>query len=279
MDGQLAQLIALVGHGSSFLSGSINSNALDLQQSNSTFQYVEALKFARYQDKQAFQGTEIANDVRSWFETLHSEGARRLWYVAFAWQRDDLPEHIAGSFAGGVPRAIQVDYPDRYELWYPKWTVGDKDHPHRRIWNVEYRALPSERSQVRMPDVESIRVYLRQKLEAAEEFAQRAAEGAQPWAAWFTAALQLLTNSIPLPPYHTDMLPQDGYLLLARQLLAAATQANVFSGMGSWNDIGFNDKAIQAQYEQVTRELYEAVKISFIAAVNSFDEKLVMHKR
>ena len=273
MDGQLAQLITLVAHGSRFLSGSLPSETLDLQQSHSAFQYVGTLTFVRYQNRQAAQGTEIASDVRHWLETLRSEGATRLWYVAFAWRRDDLPEHIAVSFAGGVPRAIQVDFPHGYELWYPQWTVGDKDEPSRRIWRVEYRALRADHSQAMTPNVEAVQIDFRQKLEAAEAFAQ-SSEGAQSWAKVFTDARQLLTDAAPQPPYHADILPPDGYSLPARQLLAAAAQTDVFGGMGSWNDLGFSDKSVQAEYEQVTRELYEAVKLSFVAAVNSFDENL-----
>lgn len=277
MDGQLAQLIALVGHGSSFLSGSVNNNALDLQRSNSSFQFVGALKFARYQDKQASQGTEIANDARTWFETLRSEGATRLWYVAFVWKRDDLPERIAVSFAGGVPRAIQADYPDGYELWYPRWTVANKDEPDRRIWSVEYRASRSDHSLAMTPDSEAIRALLRQKLELAADFSQRAIPSAVQWTRCFELALQLLSGENPQPSYHSDMLPQDGYRQPARQLLAAAAQANVFGGMGSWNDLGFDNTSMQAEYEKVTQELYEAVKISFVAAVNSFDAGLIAH--
>lgn len=278
MDGQLAQIIALVAYGNSFLSGGGN-NAPDLWQSHSTFQYVGALKFARYLSKQATQGTEIATDTSSWFETLRSERATRLWYVAFAWNREDLPEHTAVAFAGSVPRAIQVDCPTGYELWYPFWTVEERNEPNRRIWSVEYKSLRFDHSQARTPYVEAVRPYLRQRLEAAEEFSQRAKEGAATWTAWFTAAMQLLEADQPQAPFHNDMLPKRGYSLAARQLLAAATQANVFGGMGSWNDIGFADKTVHIEYEQVTRNLYEAVKLSFVAAVNAFDEKLTTSER
>ena len=272
MDGPLAQIIALVGHGNNFLSDN-NEGALNLWPSNSTFQYVRVLKFARYSNSQALQGTEIARDTVDWFQRLHSEGAKRLWYVAFAWGKQDLPEHQAVAFAGGVPRAIQVDYPRHFEFWYPAWDVGDQNDPEHRIWSVEYKALPLQHSQAITPDLETVRGYLRQNLEAARDFSERGKDAAAPWAAWFTAALRLLEASDPQPPFHVDMLPRYGYSLAARQLLAAATQANVFGGMGSWNDLGFADNVRQAEYVQGTKDLYEAVKMSFVAAVNSYLEK------
>ncbi|MBW3624663.1 MAG: hypothetical protein KY468_14755 [Armatimonadetes bacterium] len=65
------------------------------------------------------------------------------------------------------------------------------------------------------------------------------------------------------------MLPEEGYSLLARQLLATATQAYVFGGMGSWNDIGF-EGSLQREYEKVSADLYEVIKVTTIMVPNSF---------
>jgi hypothetical protein len=44
--------------------------------------------------------------------------------------------------------------------------------------------------------------------------------------------------------------------------------AFVFGGMGSWNDCGFDDRKLQAQYEQVTKKLYVAVMDALVSGVN-----------
>jgi hypothetical protein len=48
-----------------------------------------------------------------------------------------------------------------------------------------------------------------------------------------------------------------------------AQMANVFGGMGSWNDGGVGDGAAADAYQAVSRELYAAMLEAFLASVNS----------
>ena len=278
MDTQLAQLITLVGHGNSFLSGSARTSVDGLAQSSSTFQFVRRLKFTRYASELAPLGAETAGDPGRWLETLRLEGAARLWYVAFAWKRQDLPEHIALGFAGAVPRAIQVDYPSGYELWYPFWTLGDRNDPRHRIWNVEYKGTPAGQSYAMTPDLEALLPSLQKSLASAEQLAREVGDWASNWVLVFASASEMLTAADPQSLNSISMLPPDGYSLPARRLLAAASYASVFGGMGSWNDLGVAP-AQQAEYDRVTQDLQEAVKLSLVAAANSFDPALVAHEK
>ena len=54
--------------------------------------------------------------------------------------------------------------------------------------------------------------------------------------------------------------------LEARQLLATASHAWVFGGMGSWNDVALTD---DERYKPVTAELFEAVLEAVVAATNA----------
>jgi hypothetical protein len=278
MDTQLAQLITLVGQGNSFLRGSVHTNAYDLERSGSTFQFVSRLKFTRYATPLAPLGTEIADTPGQWLETLRSEGATRLWYIAFAWKRQDLPEHIALGFSGAVPRAIQVDYPTRQELWYPIWKLGGRNDPQRRIWNVEYKGKPADHSYAMTPDLAPLLPALQESLASAEQFAREVGDWASNWVRVFALASEMLTSADPQRLDGIPMLPPDGYSLPARRLLAAASQASVFGGMGSWNDLGVAPSE-QAEYDRVTQALQEAVKLSLVAAANSFDPSLVAREK
>ncbi|SDU72090.1 hypothetical protein [Jiangella alkaliphila] len=91
--------------------------------------------------------------------------------------------------------------------------------------------------------------------------------GLGEWSPWFTRARALLDDEDPVPPYHGDLLPDDSPLGL-RQLAAAAVQAWVFGGMGSWNDLGFGDDAVQAGYERSTRKLYDAIRDAVAASAS-----------
>ncbi len=263
MDGELAQLVSLVTYGNLFLTG----KDVDLSV-NSTFQYVSSLKFARYKSNKETQGVQIAGSISEWLQFLHSNRVSRLWNVAFSWDRPDLPEHIAAAFAGGVPRAIQADMPDGYELWYPLWQAGG---PQGKPWHVEYRGLMFSNNHVfPAPPMGLVKVNLQKSLMEAETFSRRPEVNAQNWADCFSKSLQFLDSPDPVPPYHLDLLPDTGFDLEARQVMAAAAQAYVFGGMGSWNDMGFTDMGLNEEYQRVTRELYEAVKMSIVWASNSF---------
>ena len=52
--------------------------------------------------------------------------------------------------------------------------------------------------------------------------------------------------------------------------MAAAVSAYVFGGMGSWNDMWFEDDAA-ASYQDITRSLYQAVMFAIDAAANQVD--------
>lgn len=265
MNGELAQIITLVAHGNYFLHG----GNVDLS-ANSAFRFVSSVKFVRYQSNQDQQGVEVARSVSDWFAFLRSVKAARLWNIGFAWQRQDLPEHVAVGFSGGVPKAIQADLPDGFELWYPQWQTGSQDK--QKPWLVEYRALMFPNSHVLpAPKMSVVKDYLREAISQAEKFAQRPDTQAGIWTNFFGRSLATLDSSTPGESFQTDMLPTEGFSLEARQVLAAASQSFVFGGMGSWNDMGFDKPEIQAEYGRVTKLLYETVKYATIMASNSFE--------
>jgi hypothetical protein len=119
----------------------------------------------------------------------------------------------------------------------------------------------------RRPDIPGSGERLIAALGAAETFA--GSQELKDWAAWFADARRLGDAMNPVPPYHPDMLPATGYPEAARQLLAMATRAWVFGGMGSWNDLAFDDPEPQEKHERLSAELYSAVLGAFVAAVNA----------
>jgi hypothetical protein len=115
-----------------------------------------------------------------------------------------------------------------------------------------------------------VKEQLRQAISKAKNFSERPDLNVSSWATWFANALDLLDSPDPKAPFHPDMLPNSGFSLDARQILASGTQAYVFSGMGSWNDMGFEQPETHREYLKITNQLYEAVKLGVVAASNSF---------
>ena len=86
----------------------------------------------------------------------------------------------------------------------------------------------------------------------------------------FDRAMNCLKSDTPLDQSFSfrgmeAMLPE----LRAQRLLAAAESAWVFGAMGSWNDIGFADAAVQKEYDAISDKVYDLVVQSAVTAVNT----------
>lgn len=119
-------------------------------------------------------------------------------------------------------------------------------------------------------DLKVVKEQLRHAIIQAEKFSRKPEVNANNWADWFSDAIALLDSINPKIPFHPDMLPDKGFSLGVRQIIASATQAYVFGGVGSWNDLVFEKPEIQEEYEKVTSKLYETVKYALVMASNSF---------
>ncbi len=265
MNGELAQLIALVAHGNAYLGAAPDADAPAL---DSAFSFVASLRFARYTAPGDENPIIVARDAAAWLNWLRARHTRRLWVVAPDWTRDDLAERIAVAFSGAAPQAIQADAPDGYELWCPLWQVVKRDE---KPWAVEYGGLMAAHSHApQLPNLGAAQDDLRRALGQTLDFVSRADIAYTNWQAVFDGALQALDN--PNPPA-SNSLPRAGFGLQARQLLASATRAYVFGGMGSWNDLGWQEAELNDEYNRVSGALYAAVKAAILAAANGYQER------
>jgi hypothetical protein len=55
----------------------------------------------------------------------------------------------------------------------------------------------------------------------------------------------------------------------SRVLIKMAGRAWVFGGMGSWNDLGFNDPVARTRYETVSENPYRSVLTAIVAATKA----------
>lgn len=260
MNGELAQAVALVAHGNAALASGDDLDAME--KSNSTFQYVRSVAF---EVERRLLGTTMDSSVRHWMKALHRTPVGRLSLIA----GDAAPT----AFANQGMRGVLGHGRSRTFAWYGSWEVNrdrvDPADPKPRLWEVTYRLSAQDgKLEVGSPDVPATASRLQQAIGDARVFAD--AHNLTPFDAWFKEALAMAGSPNPEPPYHPDMLPQSGYSLDARQLLAMATRSWVFGGMGSWNDVGFTDSDVQAEYEEITTRLYRAVVDGIRVATNSF---------
>ena len=264
MNGELAQVICLASYGSSWLAHDGHSDPPALDRENSTFKFVGSLGFHLAAGS---PGEEFhADTVTDWLRRLRDREVRRLWLVIpeakpVTGLGHPVGEHMLAGFANAGRWGLAATGERQHEIWRASWAVGDRAAPEHRIWAVHYQGAYLDEVVPQRPDVRSAHEQLARALEAAHEFAAR--QHLDPWPAWFERALASSRDI----PYHPDMLPPD-YTSEAHQLAAMAARAWVFGGMGSWNDLGFEDKAVQAEYDEVSRNLYAAVLLAMLASVN-----------
>lgn len=265
MDGTLAQYIALALHGSVWLAEGDRGEPPTLD-GNSTFQHVGGVRFDSHSPGGGlhFAGT----DVTSWLAHLEKRGASRISLLMpdFADEPDDpgLPWHGRAGFVGGLPIGLFVQTTGGGEMWRADWEVGDRTSANP--WQVHYRGEPTG-MWAYSPPFDETQAELTAAVKAAAAFAT--VHDMQPWDRVLAEALAQGVGDRPVPAYHRDMVPERGVSLARRRLLALATGANVFGGMGSWNDVGFGDTAIEADYDAISRRLFTAVMYAFAAAVNA----------
>jgi hypothetical protein len=265
----LAQLITLAAHGSAWLAGRTGEQPPELKSTNSTFQYVREIRFEL--GGSLLGKAVVANDVPGWLQAMRRRGATRLW-LAIPDVGTATSDRKVRAFLGPRTWFLVATHHDRpTEVWRANWTVGDREALDRRIWDVEYRGHRTSKVDVAHVNPADAMSRLVGAIENAQAFAS--SQDLDDRAAVFGAALQLGQAADPIPPFHPDMFPVAAFGRSARHLLAMATRAYVFGGMGSWNDLAMPSPSATDSYEQISAELHAAVLTSFVAAVNGSIER------
>lgn len=270
MTGILAQLIALAAYGNRYLlHGDIPQH---FPEHHTAFRFCNRVEwnekvlrfpFLRYSLKQ------VAADPVGWWQYLHARGCRRIdLYKAPATPHPIGLEHQLAGFVGGAQWYLVTPLKSYTEYWANAWTVTDKENAERKIWSVKYTQT-GQRIPTQVPryDAASIRKHLREVLQEIGDFAH--GRGLHDFGEQFDQARLTLDSDLPRTGfYYTDLVPEQFYRLPAEQLLFAAAKAYVFGGMGSWNDVGFNNPEDTSVYERLSAELYAAVNEAIMAAVD-----------
>ena len=261
LDGQLAQLAALVAHGNEWLAG--NMSRPSTVAAGSTFQYVNEVSFTLTTGR-IMKRTITAEDPNAWLQGCAQRGVTTLWLDPRTTDPGPMPGHLAAAFANGTRSSILALGP-KPQRWVAAWTVGRSGAPDNRIWNVIYVGSPDRNGLSTGPDLDTAHKRLVDAVSAARDLANRF--GWTDWARWFAEAMAMGDSSVPRARFHDDAVPASADLP-RRQLFALASGSYVFGGMGSWNDLLAPDPQGEAEYERVSSDLYTAVLQAVAAAVN-----------
>lgn len=257
MNGELATLVALALHGSVWLAGRGQEPPPDLRDA-AGLRFVRALTFR--------SGDRTWHGAGRWLAGLREDGAGRLWLTLPAGSSGRLEPRVAAAFSNGGVWAL-MSTGEASAVWLPRWSLGDRHDPDRRVWDVSVtgtRVPPS--TMVDTEPVEDARLALLSALEKIQRFAEE--QQMRPWPDLFAKAMHTAASGIGSAGPRTDLAPSAGVAPEALRLLAAAEQSWVFGGRGSWNDVGPADRAELPRYERLSKELYAAVLRAVVAGTN-----------
>ncbi|MDP2624049.1 MAG: hypothetical protein Q8Q29_09650 [Actinomycetota bacterium] len=258
MNGELAQVVALVSHGNVWLHGHADA-ASRLDRDHPAFEYVRSVSFRRVD-----RPRNRTRSVAGWFRALGRAGARRTWVLTevprSSIHPSDVSAHQLVAFANAGGWAIGVEQADEDELWTAAWKFACGG-----VWEVEYRGVSLEAPIASLrpaTDIPKATAILGAALEGILAFATEHA--IHPWAGHFREALDAEDDGLV-----SALLPPAGYTAEACHLMSVAAKAWVFGGMGSWNDLAFSGSD-EDRYRELTSALYAAVLEGIAAAANAF---------
>lgn len=272
MTGTLAQQLSLISYGNHYLrTGELPA---DYYPHNPAFKFCNRVAFYHL-----VEGTgqappteaPAAPDPIAWLRLLRQQGCRRLslCYRPSAGNALSTPDYqLAGFVGGGGQWLVEADAGATSDYWAGRWEATQPRHPDQLIWGVSYVRVAAELLPALVPrPLAPLRGLLAHSLAGIQAFATT--QKLASWAGIFGRALATLDSPAPAQGFYETLLVPAEHPLAARQLIFAASAAWVFGGMGSWNDLGFEDAATQQRYEELSAQLYAQVNNAIVAGINA----------
>lgn len=269
MQGSISQLLSIAAHGNEFLSG----HAVDGYFPHGLeFKFCKFVKFVDLRGSgDERQEMDYADDPLAWFRELEDSGVIQLRVHHISTDGGDISDRMSVAFVGGGGRwFIEAVKPSNSDFWESRWELGDRDDPDQNIWHVTYgRVLKNaDHPEEALPAIGDVKSSLEELLRKISRFAH--VNGLADFGKCFDRGVRALVEAPAGNDSGHDIFPAGYASSEQRQLLNACQHAWVFGGMGSWNDIGFDDNEIQAEYEALSDELYDLMNLSLVVACNPF---------
>lgn len=272
MTGTLAQPISIASYGNHFLRNGLETD--NFERTNSTFQFCNKVDFRDF--KKPFllgkpKEIVVATNPSEWFRLLKNQQCQRLRLYYQKPSDSSLPSYkLAGFVGGGGTWFIEAVYEKFSNYWTSRWDVTRKDAPDSKIWTVNYGlTIKEQKTSDKQADLGILRDNLDRTLQEIAVFAFK--QNLKSFGKIFDDSRKTLTSVAPQEDYyHKDLVKLEHYSVRAKQILFAAASAWVFGGMGSWNDLGFDNKDDNEQYERLSTQLFDCINDSLVGSINSF---------
>lgn len=280
MNGPLAQIVSITAHANAEIE-STSSTTYSLN--NSTAQFCRKIKYIDWVKKQGLLSLfkvqkkhvekPLANDFLSWINFLKIENVKQLFHHYIPSENPQISDRMTAGFVGGGGRwLIEAWKGNSSDYWEAKWEVTDHDAEDRRIWTVTYARI--SRNDIVRKNMHSGLSGITDKLKNAILACKTFSESHQleGWKEYFVNALDCLEcgNTNLKTIYHKDIIPLSKYSDEAKRILFSVQSAWVFGGMGSWNDMMFENND-QNLYEMISDQLFKALCEAIPHATNEYE--------
>lgn len=250
----LWQNACLVTYGNAWLAGEIDSPAFrDLPG----FDFSRELKVTV-----GWDGPTLGDDLTSLYEAVRQSGAQSVRLMAPNSRADKDRVNMA-AFAGSPSSAVVFTCPDKELLVLSEPELDEPVLGRRQIWKEHFAVFQYTAPWPELTPDMSAKARLAASCTALRDFAVR--HSTEHWAEFFQSASASLAE--------TDF-PQDvertfpaGADLERKQLFYGAGCAWPFGGMGSWNDQGFESDDVEARYETLNSNHWDALLGALIWSV------------
>ncbi len=257
MNGQMYQIASIVA---------ASKKAMKLSEAIQYYpaKYENSIKFA-FLPQKGFLETEkyIASNVSEWFEQIKINGVLDVKLLCPYTVKD----RSRLGFSNTTESCILCFHKNgKVTYFVPDWQFDDV----KKQWNILYSENnwsdpPSEK-----PRFENNTDSFREVLLSISELARKIE--CEYFADVFTMAVNLLDGSDDYPDKKYDLklppLPQQNL-----QLFEAASIADVFGAMGSWNDSPpymAHIKGLDKEYESLSTELLKNMRLAILYAINEW---------
>jgi hypothetical protein len=261
MNGELAQLVALVSYGNAVLADRLQADEID---NDSTVGSACTVSFLYPSGPRS---------VTEWVQHMRLQGVERLELDAVGQlgkeaDNESLPRHVRTAFSTTLGPTIVAHTKRNSEVWRAEWTaLPEAERTDDLAWLIAYRQVyTGPRLTLIHTSVTDASRSLNRSLTRIQQFAE--VNGHVEWGDFFAAAGRVLSGKTDPDEAHSRLLAEP--TPDANRLLSAAAKGWAFGGMGSWNDLDFSgDDDAEVNYNRVTSEHYQASLTAIDAATNA----------
>lgn len=220
---------------------------------------------------------EIAEDVESWYAKCMYNGMEDVKLLVPIQVKDKKRL----GFINTTGNIMLCFYPgEKLSVWLPHW-ASDKE---KKGWNIMYQETRWDNHPEGKPQYQDNTQELKKVLQDISKFSEEI--GCPGWSEVFRRSLKMLEGDFDYTADDERMLEElkkKGRILPPKRHLAlpkpyidifeAASNAEVFGGMGSWNDLPAGmagEKSREADYNELSDRLYKEVMRSVMYAMNEW---------